>query len=59
MKLPRGITLVPTRLGVDWELAMKMWGQGLDTLDIARFFRVHESVIYNILPRSKKQRAAE
>lgn len=38
----------------DWYGAAKLWSQGKDTLAIAKALGVHESVVYNQLPRWRK-----
>lgn len=43
----------------DWLTALSLWHNGRDTKDIARHFGVHESVIYNGLPRWRALEAAD
>jgi transposase len=54
---PSGLS--PNARLLDWQIALQMWARGKDTLDIARHFQVHESTIYNFLPRSKLQRIGQ
>lgn len=35
----------------DWQKALSMWNEGIDTYSIAGFFGVHESIIYNGLSK--------
>jgi transposase len=35
--------------------AVFLWNKGWDTLEIAKSLRVHESVIYNGLPKWRKE----
>ena len=38
----------------DWARAMSMWEEGINTYDIAHFFGVHESIIYNGLNKRRE-----
>jgi transposase len=38
-----------------WQEAVAMWHDGFDTMEIARAFRCHESVIYRLLPHYREK----
>ena len=40
------------------ELALKLWGLGCDTFDIAKKLNVHEAAIYNTLSVERGKRRA-
>src|SRR5690349_3342449 len=42
---------------VDWSQARQLFRDGLDTLDIAKHFGVHESVVYNGLAVEQARRS--